>query len=141
MVRMLVAVVLGNRLNDDGSITQIMKSRLESAVKINELFHPDYIIVSGGIANVKAEISEAQVMQSYLIERGITADKIVMEDRSLSTEQNAEFSVPICARLGATQLLLCTSLEHMSRRFLNPIKLFQKELTKYPDIKLSVFSE
>ena len=138
---MLVAVILGNRLNDDGSYTDIMESRLKSALKLNALFCPDYIIVSGGVANAKAGVSEAQVMRNYLVAHGIPSDKILLEDQSLTTKQNAEFSVPLCTQLGATELLLCTSLEHMSRGFLNPIKLFQKELAKHPSIKLSVFSE
>ena len=138
---MLVAVILGNRLNDDGSITKIMEGRLQSALKINELFHPEYFIVSGGVANEKAGVSEAQTMKDYLVKRGIQVDKILVEDNSMTTKQNAEFSVPMCAKLGATKLLLCTSLEHMSRNFLNPIKLFQKELTKYPNIELMAFSE
>ena len=138
---MLVAVVLGNRLNDDGSITDTMESRLKSALKLNEKFCPDYIIVSGGVANEKAGISEAQTMRDYLVERGVPSSKIVLEDKSLTTKQNAEFSVPICVMLNASELLLCTSLEHMTRSFLNPIKLFQKELIRYPNIKLSIFSE
>ena len=138
---MLVAVVLGNRLNDDGSMTNILENRLKSALKMNGLFRPDYIVVSGGIANEKANVSEAQIMRDYLVEHGIASDKILIEDRSLTTKQNAEFSVPICAKINATELLLCTSLEHMSRNFLNPIKLFQKELVAYPNIKLSAFSE
>lgn len=138
---MLVAVILGNRLNDDGSITDIMERRLESALKLNKLFKPDYIVVSGGVANAKAGVSEAQVMRDYLVERGVSDEKIVLEDKSLSTKQNAEFSVPICAKLNATEILLCTSLEHMSRGFLNPIKLFEKELVCYPDLKLSTFAE
>lgn len=138
---MLVAVVLGNRLNDDGSITDIMEKRLRTALKANGLFCPDYIVVSGGIANDKAGISEAQTMRDYLVERGVSAQKIILEDKSLTTKQNAEYSVPICAKLNATELILITSLEHASRHFLNPIKLFNKQLAQYPNIKLSVFSE
>ena len=138
---MLVAVVLGNRLNDDGSITDIMKKRLTSALKVNGLFCPDYIIVSGGVANEKAGVSEAQTMRDYLVEQGVPTSKIIMEDKSLTTKQNAEFSVPMCAKLGDTELILITSLEHASRCFLNPIKLFAKQLANYPDIKLTVFSE
>lgn len=138
---MLVAVILGNRLNDNGSITSIMESRLQSAIKIDKLFQPDKIIVSGGVANKVAQISEAQTMYDYLIAHGVAADKIVKEDSSMTTKQNAEYSVPIAAELGATEILLCTSVEHMSRSFLNPIRLFQKVLKGYPQIKLSIFSE
>ena len=50
---MLVAIILGNRLNDDGSMTQILRSRLETALTIERLFSPDKIIVSGGVAQAK----------------------------------------------------------------------------------------
>ena len=138
---MLVAVVLGNRLNDDGSMSEIMKKRLEMALKLNKLFEPSKIIVSGGVANPVAGVSEAQVMHDYLVQNGIEADKIVLEDKSMTTQQNAEFSTPIAKNLGATQLLVCTSIEHMGRKLLNPIRLFEKELQRFDGIKLSIYSE
>ncbi|MCH5159883.1 MAG: YdcF family protein [Clostridiales bacterium] len=138
---MLVAIILGNRLNDDGSTSEILKNRLAATLKLNALFAPSKIIVSGGIANPNAGISEAEVMRNYLISQGLESDKIVVEDRSMTTKQNAEFSVPIAAKLGATEILLCTSTEHMGRKFLNPIRLFSKELQNFEGIKLRVYSE
>ena len=138
---MLVAVILGNRLNDDGSMSEIMKKRLQSALKINQLFAPSKIILSGGIANPKAGVSEAEVMRNYLVSQGVDGDKLVVEDKSMTTKQNALFSVPMAANLGATELLLCTSIEHMGRKFLNPISLFSSQLQKFDGIKLSIYSE
>ena len=138
---MLVAVILGNRLNDDGSMSDILKKRLAATLRLNELFAPSKIIVSGGVANPKAGISEAEVMRDYLISQGVDSDKIVVEDKSMTTKQNAEFSVPIAAKLGATEILLCTSTEHMGRKFLNPIRLFSKELQALGDVILRVYSE
>ena len=138
---MLVAVILGNLINDDGSISEIMKKRLEATLRLNKLFLPAKIIVSGGVANPLAGVSEAQVMRDYLVERGVESDKIVLEDKSMTTKQNAEFSVPLAAKLGASEILLCTSIEHMGRKFLNPIRLFCKELRSFPDVSLRVYSE
>ena len=138
---MLVAIILGNRLNDDGAPSEILKKRLAATLKINELFAPSKIIVSGGVANPKAGVSEAQVMRDYLVSFGIENDKIVLEDKSMTTKQNAAFSVPIAASLGATEILLCTSIEHMGRKNLNPIRLFCKKLQDFDGIKLSVYSE
>ena len=138
---MLVVIVLGNRLNDDGSITEIMRKRLSATIKLNKLFSPSKIILSGGVANSKAGVSEAQVMRDYLVNNGVEGDKLVLEDKSMTTKQNAEYSVPIAAKLGATEILLCTSTEHMSRKFLNPPRLFTKELQKYGGISLRLYSE
>ena len=138
---MLVAVILGNRLNDDGSMSEIMKKRLQSALKIDQLFAPSKIILSGGVANPKSGVSEAEVMRDYLVSQGVEADKLVVEDKSMTTKQNAEFSVPMAANLGASKILLCTSIEHMGRKFLNPIRLFFTQLQNYPEVSLSIFSE
>ena len=138
---MLVAIILGNRLNDDGSMSDILKKRLEATLRLNKLFEPSKIIVSGGVANPLAGVSEAQVMRDYLVSNGVESDKIVVEDKSMTTMQNAEFSVPLAAKLGATQILLCTSIEHMGRKNLNPIRIFDKKLQRFDGIKLSVYSE
>ena len=138
---MLVAIVLGNRLNDDGSMSEILKKRLDATLKLNEHFAPSKIIVSGGIANPAAGLSEAQVMRDFLIGNGVESDKIVLEDKSLTTKQNALFSVPIAVELGATEILLCTSTEHMGRKYLNPIRLFSKQLQSFGGLSLRVYSE
>ena len=133
---MLVAVILGNRLNDDATISETMQKRLELALEIENTLQPDKFILSGGLANIAAGTSEAVAMHEWLVRHGVAAEKLVLEDKSLSTKQNAKFSVPIAVELSATQLLLCTTPEHMNRKFLNPIKLFSKQLRKYPNIVL-----
>lgn len=137
---MLVAVVLGNRINNDGTMSELMLARLKATLKLFKLFSPSKIILSGGVANKRVDISEAALMRDYLIANGIPQEVLMLEDKSLTTAQNAEFSVPMAVEMGATELLLCTSIEHLSRSHLNPIKLFQKQLSKYPQIKLSVYS-
>lgn len=127
---MLVAVVLGNRLKDDGSCTDIMMARLNLALEVDRFMKPDKIILSGGVANPLARKSEAQAMFDWLVVQGINADKLVLEDKSLTTKQNAKFSVPIALQLGADKILVCTTPEHMHRKFLNPIKLFRANLRK-----------
>ncbi len=133
---MLIAVVLGNRLNDDGSITDIMRERINLIIEVEKKLSPKIIILSGGVANPRAGKSEAQAMFEKLCEQGVDANKLVREDKSMTTKQNAKFSVPIAQKLGGTEILLCTTPEHMNRKFLNPIKLFQTQLRKYDGIKL-----
>ena len=40
-----VAIILGNRVNDDGTITEIQKQRLEMAIEIEKEFNPDYFVL------------------------------------------------------------------------------------------------
>lgn len=136
---MLVAIVLGNRLNDDGSCSEIMKSRLNLALEVHRVLKPQKMILSGGIANPLAMKSEAQVMFDWLVENGVPADELVLEDKSLTTKQNAKFSVPIALRLGADEILVCTTPEHMNRKFLNPVRLFKSRL-RHSGVTLSTCS-
>ena len=135
---MLVAVVLGNRMNDDGSPSELMLKRMELAIEMYNKMHPDKIIVSGGLANKKAGITEASFMRNHLIDQGIPDDVIVEEGNSMTTQQNAIFSVPMAKDMGAKSIVVVTSAEHMSRPFLNPLKLFQKQL-KGSNIRLYGF--
>ena len=133
---MLVAVVLGNRLNDDGSISAKMQARLECAIRMIDVCNPSKVILSGGEANRAAKKTESQVMKDYLVKRGVDEDLLVCEGWSLTTKLNAHFAVPLAVKLGATEILLVTSTEHMARSYLNPIKLFERELAAYPNVKL-----
>lgn len=125
---MLVAVVLGNRLNDDGTPTELMLKRMQLTLEMYVKFNPDKIILSGGLANKKAGLTEAQFMHKYLVEKGLPTDVLVEENNSLTTAQNAQFSVPMALEMGADELVVVTTAEHMSRSILNPLKLFQKHL-------------
>lgn len=127
---MLVAVVLGNRMNDDGTPSQLMLKRMDLTLQMYQKLHPDKIILSGGLANPTAGITEAQFMRNYLIAQGLSPDVLIEENNSLTTKQNAQFSVPMAVQMGADSIVVVTSAEHMSRSFLNPLKLFQKQLAK-----------
>lgn len=136
---MLVLVVLGHRINDDGGMSELMSVRMKITLSAIEKFRPDKIILSGGVANSNVDSSEAKMMYDFLKVHGVAEEIMVMEDKSMTTKQNAEFSVPIAFELGATELLLITSPEHMHRKLLNPIKLFEKQLSRYTEITLRTY--
>ncbi len=137
---MLVAVLLGKRLNDDASPHPTLIARLQLCLQFVEKFHPDKIILSGGVANKRAGKSEGQFMFDYLVAQGVDSNMLVVEEKSMTTRQNAIFSIPLAVQSGATQIAVITSNEHMSRWFLNPIKLFARQLKRYANVQLFAFS-
>ena len=60
---MHVVVVLGNRMNDDGTMTGLSVKRLNAAMRFVSAFNADKIILSGGVANKKANRSEASALR------------------------------------------------------------------------------
>ena len=125
-----IAIILGNRVNDDGTITNIQKERLEMALEIEKEFNPDFFILSGGSPNKKASISEAEGMYNYLVEKGFNKDKLILEDQSNSTKQNAEFSIPIAEKLGADIVIVCSSLYHFEDLQYHALEHFINEVKK-----------
>lgn len=90
-------LILGAKLNDDGP-SQALKYRLDAT--LNFLSENDLnvnIIVSG--AQGKDEpMSEALGMKRYLIDHGISQDRIIMEYKSTSTVTNLQYSYQLVSK-------------------------------------------
>ena len=129
MNKKTVVVLLGNRLNDDGSISEIQKERLQLALEIEKEINPDYFILSGGLANPAAGRTEAEAMYENLVLMGMNPDKLIKENDSLSTVQNAKYSVPIAKQLGAEVIIICTSAYHLGNPGYKAMETFIGELT------------
>ena len=76
------------------------------------------------------KISEAEGMYNYLVSKGFNKDKLILEDKSNSTKQNAEFSVPIAEKLGADIVIVCSSLYHFEDLQYHALENFIKEVKK-----------
>lgn len=85
-------IVLGAGLTNGNEVSLTLKDRLDAAITcINDFGNDGYIVVSGGNGEDE-DISEAEAMQSYLINKGIPQDKILLEDKSTTTAENIKFS-------------------------------------------------
>ena len=72
------------------------------------------VLVSGG--EVFSEYGrEAVIMRDILVSFGVAPAKIILEDRSLNTTENARFTAPILRERGWRRPLLVTSAFHMPR--------------------------
>jgi uncharacterized SAM-binding protein YcdF (DUF218 family) len=107
-----VAVVLGNRINDDGTLTKTMYKRLELTLEMDKQFHPVLIIVSGGIANDRVDFSEADAMYDYLVSHGIEKERLLKEGESMSTKQNAIFSYRLLEDVEFDNLIIVSTYGH-----------------------------
>ena len=137
---MLALVVLGNRMKDDGNLSETAILRLETTIQAIELFKPDYVILSGGLANPIAGITEAAAMKDYLLRQGVNPDKLITEEESISTLQNAKFTVLLARQRKIDELVIISTPEHMARGWLNPLKLFSSEIKERNDIRLSAYT-
>jgi uncharacterized SAM-binding protein YcdF (DUF218 family) len=65
------------------------------------------VFVSGG--------GDATIIRRYLIQEGVPADRITIEDRSTTTWENAQFIAPVLRNHNVRRVLLVTSWFHTRR--------------------------
>ncbi len=86
----LCLVVLGYQLNRDGSMQDELIERLIVALTASQKY-PNALIVctGGGTAADNPAATEAGSMAQWLIDHGVDADRVIVEDSSLTTAKNA----------------------------------------------------
>lgn len=136
-------IILGNRLNDDGSLSEKGLKRCEITRRAFDIFRPDRIILSGGAANPKAGISEAEAFYRHLTDDlGMDRSLFILEDGSSSTEENAAFSLKIASKDGVNEVVVISSIEHFGRKFpKNAVLIFQAAAKRYPFVRLTMYTE
>jgi uncharacterized SAM-binding protein YcdF (DUF218 family) len=73
------------------------------------------IIFSGGTDPSSPGPSEAAIVKQYFVSFGIPADRISVEERSQTTEENARFTARLINPTPQSRWLLVTSAYHMPR--------------------------
>lgn len=89
-------IVLGSGLIGGDRVPPLLANRLDRAIlfyqkQFNKNGKRATFIVSGG-QGANETISESEAMRSYLINKGIDETFIIMEDKSVNTFQNMQFS-------------------------------------------------
>ena len=94
----LCLVVLGFQLNPDGTMRDELIERLKVALACAEEYPNAWIVCTGGgTASENESATEAGRMAEYLIENGIAPERVIVEDRSQTTAQNAIYTLQILA--------------------------------------------
>ena len=96
----LCIVVLGFQLNPDGTMKEELIERLNVALRSLQKYPNAYVVCTGGgTAAENDAVSEAGEMAKWLSERGIENKRIIIEDNSITTAQNAVFTYDILTSL------------------------------------------
>ncbi len=105
-------VVFGCPAGQDGAPSRALLRRLELGLALAHEHSQAWVVVSGGA--VIGE-NEAQVMQRWLVHRGITSTRILSEVAALNTEQNAVHVAQLLSTLPVKRVWLVTDQFHMWR--------------------------
>lgn len=94
----LCIVVFGLDLNDDGTMKPELISRLETALQAARQYPNAYVAVTGGETSNVMGVSEAGAMSQWLQSNGIDRKRLIVENQSLSTTENAKNTYGILLR-------------------------------------------
>ena len=92
----LCIVVLGFQLEPDGEMSPELLGRCDLALQAAQQYPKAFLAVTGGgTAFRNPEATEAGVMAKWFLNQGIEESRIILEDRSSTTEENAKFTLKI----------------------------------------------
>lgn len=94
----LCIVVLGFQLGPYGEMLSELQGRCQIALEAAQKYPNAWIAVTGGgTAKENKAVTEASVMAAWLMENGVSGERIITEDLSMTTGQNAQYTTAILA--------------------------------------------
>ncbi|GEM_PF-273835 len=108
-----IGVVLGNKVNSDGTLSPRLKGRLTKAYELYKNRVIDRIIVSGGIGI--EGIDEALTMKEYLSRWGIPENLIIADSNGINTYHTAKNVKKYMDTNNWKSVVIITQYHHISR--------------------------
>ena len=111
-------IILGCQIKKDGSLTPLLKGRVDSAIEFRKeqikKKGKDLIFIPSGGKGVDEIISEGDAMKNYLIEKGINKKNIIVENKSKNTYENIKNSYQLIKKKAA-KIAFSTTNYHVLR--------------------------
>ena len=116
-----VALVLGNTVNKDGTLSPRLKARLDCSLTVFKDKRCKYVLVSGGLG--KEGYFEGTVMRNYLVEKGIPDACILVDNKGNNTEASVINTLKIVKANKFKSVIVVSQYFHVTRTK----KLFRKQ--------------
>jgi uncharacterized SAM-binding protein YcdF (DUF218 family) len=114
-------VVLGGAVSPDVAVQRHSPALTEAAERMTALVelarrYPNArILFSGGVGTLAGTATEAEAALAFWEVLGVERRRVMVEDRSRNTVENAQFSMDLAKPLPGERWLLVTSAYHMAR--------------------------
>lgn len=86
----LCIVIMGYGLNPDGSMKEELIDRLVVGLSSALKYPNAYVAVTGGATGGAKDVTEAGQMARWLRNRGVSADRLILDTKAYSTTENAK---------------------------------------------------
>lgn len=108
------AIVLGCRVYGERPSLSL-RERMDAAYEYLVANPKAMCVVSGGQGSGE-DISEAECMYRYLVDKGVDASRIYKEDKSTSTEENMKYSMNVIKENGLNENVAIVTSEYHAYR-------------------------
>ena len=94
-------------------VTPLLAARIEKGIELLR-YNPNAVLIMSGGQGSGEDIPESKAMADYAIDKGVSAEKIILEQKSVSTEENLRFSREMMNKQNP-QIIVVTTAYHMLR--------------------------
>lgn len=110
-----IAVVLGNRVEADSSLSPVLEGRVDKALLLFRQGRVHRIMVSGGRGLKAGKVPEGMAMKRYLTQHGVPADRIVEDNDGENTYLTAVDFKRANDSLHCSSVIVVSTFYHITR--------------------------
>jgi len=107
------AVVLGAKVNANGSLSTALEDRVRTGVDLYDAGLVDRLIMSGGIG--ASGVDEGVAMRRRAMVLGVPGDAIVIDHLGINTDATVAQTTPMFGELGVRRVLVVSQFWHLPR--------------------------
>jgi vancomycin permeability regulator SanA len=108
-----IAVILGNTVNADSTLSPQLKARLEKGFQLYKKNQVTKLLVSGGTG--KEGVNEATEMELYYLNKGILSTSILVDSTGNNTLLTAQHTAEISKNNNITSVIIVSQYYHLMR--------------------------
>ena len=108
-----IAVIPGSKVNEDGTLSERLKQRLQSGLQLYKSKRVQKILVSGGLG--KEGYYEGDKMKEFLIQKGVPDSLILVDNLGNNTRLTVENTLKIRSREKFNSIIVVSQYFHVTR--------------------------
>ncbi len=108
-----IAVILGSKVNQDGTLSKRLEKRLETGIELYNNHRVKKILVSGGLG--KEGFYEGSEMKKFLITKGIPDSLILLDNEGNNTRLTVKNTLKLQKKNRFVSIMIVSQYFHVTR--------------------------
>lgn len=108
-----IAVILGNKVNEDGTLSERLEKRLECGLNLYRNHRVKKIMVSGGLG--KEGFYEGDKMKEFLISKNVPDTAIIVDNLGNNTRATVDNTLKLKDSLHFASIIVVSQYYHVTR--------------------------